>query len=225
MELTLLWAALTAVASTWIGLRLWPERLPDHPLDRLLAAGAAGLVLGRIIAMLYQGVNPVTHPGEFIIVRGGVSTVGAAAGFILFAIWNTRVQRGALDALAPATVLGVAGWHAGCIWRDACLGSPADLPWAWSLDGSAVTRHPVEIYAAIGLIAGAFVVSRLPWRLMLKAGAGLTVVAAIRLITEPLRPSIAGGPVAWYLVGMAVGLAAMMLGGRIVTAPGAAPDS
>lgn len=206
MELTLLWAAITAVALGWLGLRLWSKRLPPQPFDRFIAATITGLAVGRLTAMMSQGVNPLANPADIIIVRGGVHTGGAAVAFVASLLWSTRHDRGALDALAPATLLGLSGWHAGCLWRGSCLGSASDLPWAWAQAGSAVTRHPVELYAAIALALGALLVSRLPWRDWLRSGSALGLAAAVRLVTEPLRPSLTGGPISWYWAAMAVSL-------------------
>jgi hypothetical protein len=96
----------------------------------------------------------------------------------------------------------------------------SDLPWVWALPGSQATRHPVEIYAAIALALGAWVVSRLGWRRWARAGVALTVISAVRLLTEPLRPSITGGPVAWYIAGVVIGLTAPLVA-RALWGPGA----
>lgn len=215
MEFTLLWAALTAVGFGWIGLRTWSDRLPEHASDRLITATLLGLVAGRLTAMIVQGINPIANPGDFIIVRGGVDTGVAATVFIVSLLWGTRRSPGAVDALAPAILLALSGWHAGCLWRGACLGTVSDLPWAWSQTGSAITRHPVEIYAAIALAVGAYLVSRLAWRPWLRAGGALALASGIRLITEPLRPSITGGPVGWYVAGIVVGGLAVVIGPRL----------
>lgn len=216
MEFTLLWAVLTAVALGWLGLRLWADRLPEHAFDRLLGAGVTGLVVGRLTAMVAQGVNPLTSPGDFIIVRGGVHTGAASLAFLGMLAWSTRNERSALDALAPATLLALAGWHAGCLWRNACLGAPSDLPWAWALETGVVTRHPVEIYTALGLALGAWLVARLGWRPLLRSGTALSVAAGMRLITEPLRPSITGGPTGWYLAGLLAGAALIAVGPALI---------
>ena len=114
-----------------------------------------------------------------------------------------------LDGLAAAGVAGLAGWHAGCVVRDGCLGTASDLPWATAQLGSTVTRHPVEIYAAVLLAVAALGIAlwrrrRMPPR-GIAAGAALATAAGVRLITEPLRPSLDGGPVEWYLAGLIVG--------------------
>lgn len=119
---------------------------------------------------------------------------------------------GVLDAVAPAALLGLAGWHAGCLWRSACLGTVSDLPWAWSLPGGVATRHPVEIYTALGLVVAAWVVSRSSWSLLTRSGTGLALAALSRLSTEPLRPSLDGGPLELYLAGVVAGVAAIAVG-------------
>lgn len=223
MEFSLLWAALTAVAFGWVGLRIWSERLPEHASDRLIAATLTGLVAGRLTAMLVQGINPLANPADFIIVRGGVDTGVAATVFLVTLLWGTRRTALALDAMAPAVLLALAGWHAGCLWRGACLGTASDLPWAWAQAGSAVTRHPVEIYAALGLALGAYLVSRLGWSPWLRAGVALAAASAIRLLTEPLRPSITGGPIGWYVAGLILGMLAATWGRRLKPADHPAP--
>ena len=206
MEFTLLFAAVTAALAGWVGLRIWPERLPDRAFDQLIGASVTGLLIGRLTAMLAQGINPLTNPGEVLIVRGGVSTPVAAIGFVAYLLWANREHRSHLDALAPSVLLGLAGWHAGCLWRGACLGTVSDLPWALTQPGSEITRHPVEIYTALLLILGALLVSRLGWRLWLRLGAAVTIASLARLITEPMRPSLSGGPTGWYWAGLAIGI-------------------
>ena len=218
MEFTLLWAALTGVVFAWVGTRLWPKRLPDHPTDRIIGAAAAGILVGRLTAMVVQGINPITNPLDILIVRGGVHTGAATISALLAYLWAAKWEVSSLDATAPAALLSLAGWHAGCIWRGACLGTESDLPWAWAASGSEITRHPVELYAALGLVLGAILVSRLPWRLLVRAGAALSIAAFMRLITEPVRLSITGGPTGWYIAGIIVGIVAGLLGSRVLAA-------
>lgn len=217
MEFTLLWAALTGVVFAWIGTRLWPQGLPEHATDRLIGAAAAGLLVGRLTAMLIQGTNPLRHLGDIMIVRGGVHTGAATIGAIVTYLWSVRWRIAHLDAIAAASVLGLAGWKAGCIWRGACLGTVSDLPWAWSLPGSVITRHPVEIYAAIALVLAAFIVARLSDRPLLRSGVGLAAAGLVMLATEPMRPSLTGGPGPWYIAAIIVGVVASIAGSTLVS--------
>jgi prolipoprotein diacylglyceryltransferase len=112
-------------------------------------------------------------------------------------VWPLRRKPAALDAIAPAVLAALAGWHGGCLWRSACLGTISDLPWAWALPGSDITRHPVEIYAAIVLLAGAWTI-RLMTRLPGTAAAmAIFWVGLARLATEPFRPSL-GESIWWF---------------------------
>ena len=197
MEFTLLWAALTAFAAAFVVLRITKPTVPDRPFDRIVGAAVAGIAVGRVAAMLMQGTNPLTSPGELLIIRGGVDTVFASLSAVAVLAWPLRRMPTALDAIAPAVLAALAGWHGGCLWRSTCLGAISDLPWAWPLPGSDITRHPVEIYAAVLLLAGAWAIK---W---IKSPAGTAATLAIfwaglaRLVTEPLRPSL-GASLSWF---------------------------
>lgn len=216
MELTLLAAALTGAVAVWVANRLLAGRIDaERPTDALIGAAAVGLAVGRVAAMIGAGVNPLLRPGDILIVRGGVSTVFAAVGAVGVLAWTYRDHLpAALDQLAPAALAGLAGWHGGCLWRSTCLGAVSDAPWAMTSDGTAVTRHPVELYAALGLVAAALIVVRFTDRPWMATGFGLAAAGGIRALTEPLRVSISGGPVEWYLVAVAVGTVVAIAGHR-----------
>jgi prolipoprotein diacylglyceryltransferase len=216
MEFTLLAAAATAVAAVWVTNRLRAGRLSvGRPTDVLVGAAAAGLFVGRLAAMIGAGVNPVTNPADILVVRGGVSTGFAGLGAMAVLAWShRRAVPAALDELAPAAVAGLAGWHAGCLWRGTCLGRASDLPWAMVSEGTAVTRHPVELYAAAGMLVVAVLASRVHTRPWYATGVALAGAGAVRLATEPLRVSITGGPVWWYWAAAFVGLTTVVAGHR-----------
>jgi len=215
MEFTLLAAAACAVFAFWLMLRWEGKRgnaagCATNLWDSGLTAAIVGLLGGRVVAMIEAGINPVTNPAQILLVRSGVST--AAASIIVVAAFAFLARRDLLtaaDGIAPAALAGLAGWHAGCIPTGACLGTESSLPWAQSLAGSDVTRHPVELYAAI-LLAGAAIGLAL-WKqhgrppLGSVAGIGLIVAGGVRLATEPLRISLTGGPVWVYTAGIVAG--------------------
>ena len=215
MEFTLLWAALLGVAAMWAMLRVEERRglLPDTRadwFDLLIGSAVIGLVVGRLAAMILTGTNPLTHLADIILIRGGVDTGFASLATLLYLLWATR-RSGLvpLDAVAPAALAGLAGWHSGCLFRGTCLGSRSNLPWTWAEPGSDLTRHPTELYAALLFLAAAVGVLLLLDR-MRRGGvpAGLTLAAAglIRLITEPMRPSIGSGPIWWYTAAIVAGI-------------------
>ena len=208
MEFTLLWVALTAFVASYIAIRLIKPAVPDRPLDRLIGAALAGIAVGRIAAMIMQGTNPITSPAELFIIRGGVDTVWASLAGLAVLVWSLRKAPQALDALAPAALAGLAGWHGGCLWRSTCLGTGSDLPWAWALPGSDITRHPVEIYAALLFLAGAFILHRVKRFAGTAAALAICWAGLTRLATEPIRPGI-GMSLSWfYALAAVVGLVA-----------------
>ena len=215
MEFTLLAAAATGVGAMWAAARLAGDRITVvRPGDVLLSAAMTGLLTGRIAAMVQAGVNPVTSPGDLIVVRGGVDTVWASVGAGVALLWTARRRLPeATDQLAPLALVGLGGWHGGCVWRGACLGTTTDLPWAFTTPGSAVGRHPVELYTAVLLVAAAWLATRArrPWQ---ATGWAVAAAGAARLVTQPLRLSITGGPVWWYVSAVVVGVAVSVLGAR-----------
>lgn len=213
VEFTLLFAAGTGIGAAWAINRLRRSHYPEwlhRPTDLLVGVAAVGMIVGRLASMVAAGVNPVTHPFDILLVRGGVDTAIASIGSLGALAWTSRDHLPmTFDLLAPAVVAGLAGWHAGCLWRGTCLGTATDLPWGMAVEGSSVLRHPVELYTAAAMIVAAVTISRLPARPLLATGAGLTAVAAARLFTEPLRLTVVGGPVAVYLAGTAIGIVLM----------------
>jgi len=217
MEFTLLAAAAAGVAALTLDLR-WEATRGNAGRDGDLGeiavtAAVVGLLVGRLAAMVGDGVNPLLHPADILIVRGGVVTGPAALGALAWVAWAGRRHWWLVaDGLSAAALAGFAGWHAGCLARDACLGTPSDLPWAYGRAGSTVTRHPVEIYAAVLLAVAAAAVAH--WKRAgrprpgVPAAVALAAAGVIRLVTEPLRPALSHRVVGWYAAAVLVGVAA-----------------
>ena len=215
MEFTLLFAAAIAFVGGVLALR-W-EAARGNAVDCardlgevLLTAAIVGLFVGRLTSMIGSGVNPLTNLFDILIVRGGVATGPAAlAALATVAVMGRGELMAIADSIAVASLAALGGWQLGCLPREACLGTPADLPWSMTQPGSTIGRHPVELYAAaIYLVAAAALAVLRKRRLApgLAAAAALTVAAIGRLGTEPLRPSLGGGPIWWYVVGIVLGL-------------------
>jgi prolipoprotein diacylglyceryltransferase len=217
MEFSLLGAAAIAVGAFWAMLR-WEAKRGNAAgcavdlWDAGVTSAIGGLAIGRLAAMIAAGVSPLSDPGQILLVRSGVSTPAAAIGTLaIFAVLARRDLVTAADGIAPAALAGLAGWHAGCVVTGSCLGTESSLPWAWALEGSTVTRHPVELYTAILLGAGAIALA--VWKARgapprgAVAGIALAVAGGSRLVTEPLRVSLTGGPLWLYAVGVVTGIA------------------
>ena len=52
------------------------------------------------------------------------------------------------------------------------------------------------------------------------AGSALAIAGAVRLVTEPLRPSLGNGPLGWYAAAIAIGLALAVVLGLVAGAVG-----
>ncbi len=219
MEFTLLMAAAMAVLGLYA--MLWWEARHGNAdragslFETALAAAVAGIFIGRLLAMVLDGVNPITHPADILLVRAGVSTVGATVGaMVVYAFLSRRELVPMADGIAAAALAGLAGWHAGCLARDACLGTASDLPWAIAQPGSDITRHPVGLYVAALFLVAAVAIAL--WKAYRWPGAGipasaaLAAAGAIRLATEPMQPSLDGGPVWFYGLGVVVGVAGVV---------------
>lgn len=215
MEFTLLAAAALATFSFWLMLRWEAKRgnaagCATNLWDAGLTAAIVGLLGGRIVAMLEAGINPLTNPAQILLVRSGVSTSAASIiAIAAFAFLSRKDLLPSADAIAPAALAGLAGWHAGCLTTRACLGVESSLPWARALQGSDVTRQPVELYTAILLAVAAIALAM--WKqhgrppLGSIAGFGLISAGVARLATEPLRISLSGGPVWVYTAAIIAG--------------------
>jgi prolipoprotein diacylglyceryltransferase len=215
VEFSLLGAVLIAVAGLY-GVLWWEAGRANAPdstrdlWDMALGAGIAGLLVGRVAAMIGDGTNPITHPGDLIILRSGVDTGFASLTALFVLAWLARRDLWrTLDALAPAAVAGLAAWHGSCLIRGSCLGTPTTLPWGLAQTGSEVARHPVEVYAALLLAAAAVGLIALKYRRRpagVVAGLALAATGLVRLATEPLRPVIGAGPEIWYVAALGAGL-------------------
>ena len=209
MEFTLLFAAFFGVAGFWLMLR-W-EASRGNAVDCAgdlweigITAAVVGVFIGRLAAMLGDGVNPLGNPAEILIVRAGVATGWAALAALATVAWLGRRELWpVMDGLAPAALAAMGGWHAGCLARESCLGTTTDLPWGVAQSVGGPGRHPVEIYAAALFVVAAVVIAL--WKAKARPGPGLPMATAlgvaglVRLATEPFRPSLGAGPVWWYL--------------------------
>jgi prolipoprotein diacylglyceryltransferase len=216
VEFTLLFAAFFGVAGLWLMLRWEASRgnaagCAGDLWEIGITAAVVGVFVGRLAAMVGDGVNPISNPADILIVRAGVATGWATLAALAMMAWLGRRELWpVMDGLAPAALAAVGGWHAGCLARESCLGSTTDLPWGIAQSAGGPDRHPVEIYAAVLFIVVTMGIAL--WKAKgrprpgLPAATALGAAGLIRLATEPFRPSLGGGPVWWYLAAVVVAI-------------------
>ena len=86
MEFTLLFAAAAGVGPLYY----LASRRGEGLSDMALGGAITGLFVGRLVAMVSVGINPLTAPGDILIIRGGVSTVGATIAALAYVAWSGR---------------------------------------------------------------------------------------------------------------------------------------
>ena len=110
MEFTLLAAAAFGVLAFWSMLR-WEAARGNAAgcavdlWDAGLVSATAGLFAGRLAAMVTAGINPLTDPGQIILIRSGVSTpVTVFATLVVFAILTRSSFLLAADGISAAAL-------------------------------------------------------------------------------------------------------------------------
>lgn len=99
--------------------------------DRLMYAGLAGLVAGRLAFVVLDDPGSFARLRDLMIIRSGVEFwPGVAVGAGLYALWSRRSGRSAADSLslgAPLFLVGYGAYEASCVLREGCFGPPSGV--------------------------------------------------------------------------------------------------
>ena len=114
MEFSLLFAALMGVLGLY-GLLWWEAKRGNavdcsrNLWDVAISAAVVGIFVGRIAAMIGDGVSPLDAPSDILIVRAGVDTGFASlAAVITMVLLSGREWLVVADGLAAAALAGLA---------------------------------------------------------------------------------------------------------------------
>lgn len=153
---------LVLLVSLWVGLTLAERAAPRWGISGaviynlvfyVLIAGVVGARLGYVLS----------YPEIFIANPAGILSFspelldpwsGALAGLLAGVIYGRRQKLDllpTLDALTPMAAVFMIGWSLSNAASGAAYGSPTSLPWGIELWG--LSRHPVQIYAAVAAVA------------------------------------------------------------------------
>ncbi|MEW5785906.1 MAG: prolipoprotein diacylglyceryl transferase [Bacillota bacterium] len=169
---------------------------PDHVLEAIIVAAAAGLLGSRL---LYVALNWELFSGRLLSIFfarfEGLSFYGAFfGGALALLIWGRRRKIDfykMADLLAPYLALGYAFGRIGCFLNGCCYGEVSSVPWALPVSmADNLLRHPVQLYASFGAII-IFVLLKLLRPVRPFSGFNLLALAALygllRFTTEFFR--------------------------------------
>ncbi len=150
---------LIILVGAWLGTNLAEKHVRKHGLTsdqlyNLVFIGLVGFVLGGRLGFAAQ------HPAAFI--ENPISLIsrnfglfdplsGAVVGLIATAIYLQRQKLKlwpVLDVLTPALAVAMLAVPLANLASGNAFGAESDLPWAIELWGA--TRHPVQVYEAVG---------------------------------------------------------------------------
>lgn len=199
------------------------ERLnPDHVLEAIIVAAAAGLIGSRI---LYVALNREYFSGQWLTIFfariEGLSFYGAffggAIALVIWSRWRKVKFLKLADLFAPYLALGYAFGRIGCFLNGCCFGKASELPWALALPAvDGLTRHPVQLYAAFGALL-IFVILKLLRPIRPFTGFNLIALSALygmlRFTTEFFRvePAVWFGLTAAQLFSLGLAVSALVM--------------
>ncbi len=138
----------------------------QHFRDHALWYVVAFLAGGRVMAVLSEYKVYLREPLRvFFLTDGGFSFLGGAIGIGVVLYLATRGHRSIflqwLDALVPATTLGLVFAWVGSFLSGKAYGRPTDVLWGVTYDAPdiryAIPLHPVQLYYALFFFVLTFV--------------------------------------------------------------------
>ena len=196
-----IWVVLT-LAARWAPL---PDDGARPVVDRLMMPALAGLLVGRLVAILLDDRNSLRSIPAILVVRSGVEFWAGVVALIALLIWSGRRQDPwrSLAELAPFLLWGYAAYEAGCVVRDACYGPASPVGLAPS--GLRTRMFPVAFVVA-ATVAGLGVMVHLWWSLSPKAKVLVAVggVGGVRAAASVWLPHIGSGLTRQHLESLGV---------------------
>jgi len=211
----------------WLGrVRATRADAPLTPVqvDDLVFYIALGVILGgRLGYMLFYGFDQLReNPLNLLrIWEGGMSFHGGLLGVIVaMALFARKTDCGFFrlaDFVAPLAPIGLFAGRIGNFINGELWGKPADLPWAFVVDGQG--RHPSQLYEAglegVVLFVILWIYSARPRPVMSVAGLFLVVYGLCRFAVEFVRlPDAHIGYLAfgWLTMGQLLSLPMLIAG-------------
>lgn len=201
----LMWLVV-AVAARWAPISVIDR---NEVLDRLIVPFLAGLVAGRLTAVILDDPTSLRSVRSLLVIRGGVEFWPGVAAALAVLMWGLRRERTgvsfALAELAPILLWGYAAYEAACLVRDGCYGPVTSIGVVPS--GLRIRMFPVGLVVALAVVAVGFAVRHLrAWSPTAKVLLALGGVATARSVASIWLPRLGDGPTRQHLESVVVGL-------------------
>jgi hypothetical protein len=188
-------------------------------LDVALVPLAAGVLTGRLAAVILDDPATLARPRDFLLIQGGVEFwPGVAAGAAWAGVGGHRASvppLAWLASLAPFALVGYSMWEATCLVRRSCYGPLSRL--GLRAAGSLAPVFPVALVVAVVVVLLALLVHRQssPGGRVLLAVGGL---AFVRSLASVWLPHVSSGLTRQHrqsvVVAVTAALAAVILAAR-----------
>ena len=221
-------------AGAWLASRFAAERglATERLLNLVVIIALAGIAGSRLFYLAEQDPAALVNPADWLGTRGfsfyGAMLLGTAA--VAITIWQLRLDRGYLDALAIGFPLGIAVGRLGDVISGEHHGAASDAPWAIrythpdaEVPSDAVAYHSGGLYEALLGLAMLAVIwplrhrfrapAQLLWAVVALYAAGRFVIFFFRSDSDELALGLSNGQ--WTSLALiAVSLAAGIVAGR-----------
>ncbi len=151
------------LVSFWVADLLVQRRLRSMGLEAKSLAGltfwvgGGALIGGRLLYVLPNLPNYLSHPFDLVYVNIGASIYGAFLGATLsLAIYARRTGLPfiyMLDAYALFAPIGIASYRLSCFAHSPCWGRPTDSILGVQFPGLSISRYPSDIYEGLLVLA------------------------------------------------------------------------
>lgn len=188
----------------------------DEIIDRLYVPVFAGLLVGRVVAVILDDPTSLRSIRALIVVRSGVEFWPGVAAALAIVAWPLRRERRnvllGLAELAPFLLWAYAAYEASCVLRDGCYGPVS----AFGLipDGLQTRQLPIGLLIASAATALAFALRQLrsltPGGKVLLAIGGL---ALIRSVAAFWLPRIGSGLTRPHVESLTITASAIVIAG------------
>lgn len=173
----------------------------------------AGLVAGRLVAVVLDDPASLRRPADLLLIRGGVEFwPGLAAAATAVWLAGRREPVNFLDRLAdmaPVALWGYAAYEAACLLREGCFGPT----WFLGVRPGGLGSRQVPVGVLVGLAAAALGIAGWRWSRRVRPAAvlapSLAGLAAIRSAAGFALPKVSAGltrPHRESMAALAVGL-------------------